>query len=157
MPRTVYNVSYCDELIKEMGLGKLDVEIYSTWGICKDTFIEWRKEHPEFKEAYQIGFAKCEAWWVSYGRQQLLDQNEKGFKYFISIMNNKFQWGKEEGGKGNTTNIQIGNMNLLNTKSESELLEILNNKLSKLNLITQTEVVEATVLSSGTSNGEHNE
>lgn len=137
----LYNETYCDNLIEEMSQGKLNIEVIAKWGISKKTFYRWVEKYPDLHDAYEIGLVHCEAWWVKFGRECAIRGDDKGFKYFISIMNNKFAWGKDDA-KGTTNQtINISNMNVLATKTETELLEILNNKLNNLNLVEQIESV----------------
>lgn len=129
-------------LLELMTQGMLDCEIYSTWKIGKATFYRWVDQYSELKEAHEEGKEQAEAWWVKRMREAFLDRDDKGFKYCIAIMNNKFGWDKGGKGEGNTTNISIGNMNVLNTKSESELLEILQSKYNEINRLNSVEVIE---------------
>ena len=143
---TKYNLDYCNILKQEMAKGKLDVEIYSTWDICKDTFYAWRREHEEFEEAYKIGFAKCESWWIGRMRECWLNKDDKGFKYCIAIMNNKFSWGKEEYTRASTVNnIQINSIGY-NQKNEQQLMEILKNKLNSMNLLEKLSDIQPDIL-----------
>lgn len=129
---SVYQDTYPDELVDLMSQGWLDVQVYAKWGICKDTFYAWLREKPELKEAYNRGFAKCEAHYINKAQSGMVDREDGGFKYFISLMNNKFGWEKGSKGDSNTTtNINIGNMNVLQQKSREDLLTYVNNMLVK--------------------------
>lgn len=44
------------------------VEIACEMDICKDTFYEWKKVHPEFSDAFRRAKLKCQAWWERQGR-----------------------------------------------------------------------------------------
>lgn len=137
-PGSIKEMDYANnhpaQLLKLMSEGKLDCEIFSELGIKKDTFYRWRRENEEFMNAFELGLPRCEAWWVSRMRQCWLNGDEKGFKYCIAIMNNKFGWGKDENTKSlvqNTVNIQ-GNMNVIQQKSQEELIEMLTSDLQYL-------------------------
>lgn len=133
----VYNTSHPELLLQLMSEGKLDCEIYAQMGIKKDTFYRWRNEYPEFKEAFELGLPRCEAWYVEKCRDCWMRGDDKGFKYFIGIMNNKFGWGKDEAAKGNTINNNLtinGQMNVIQQKTSDELIEMLQNDLEYLQL-----------------------
>ena len=132
----VYNSSHPERLLELMGEGKLDCEIYAILGLKKDTFYRWRREYPAFESAFQLGLPRCEAWYVKKCRECWERGDDKGFKYFIGIMNNKFGWGKEERYSSvtqNTINIQ-GNMNVIQQKSQEELIELIQNNTEYLQL-----------------------
>jgi len=133
-PPTYDPLVHPDELISLMEQGYIDVQIYAKWGISKDTFYTWRRTHPEFAEAHNIGMPKCEAVYVRKAQERLEAGDDAGFKYFIAIVNNKFGWGKEEGSKGNTYNIT--NMQVINSKEEYlRLVESVREQTQELNLI----------------------
>jgi hypothetical protein len=128
-----YKPEYCEELINKMALGMFDYEVFADWDISRDTFYRWLKEHPDLKQAKDIGLVKSYKWWTTEGKQRFADRDDKGFKYWISIMNNLFRdfgWGKEEGAKA-ATQINIGSMNILQ-KSPEELINIIQQDLKEL-------------------------
>jgi hypothetical protein len=139
MPSTgrpsVYQDSYPEELIKRMALGQFDYEIYADWDICKDTFYRWLREKPDLKEAYDVGLAKCLKWWSTEGKNRFGERDDRGFKYWISIMNNKFGWGKDDARVANNTQINIQNVNLLQQKNDAELIDFIKSKLEQTNII----------------------
>lgn len=127
-----YQDNMPDDLIKLMSEGALDCEIYADWDISKDTFYRWLNEKDELKEAHQRGLAKCESWWTKRMRDCFLKGDDKGFKYCIAIMNNKFGWEKgTKSGDGNTTNITIGNMNVLQQLGREGLIKNIKGLLDK--------------------------
>lgn len=140
-----YQESYPEELIKLMEQGSLDCEIFAHWGISKDTFYRWLNEYDDLKEAHAQGMAKCEAWWASKMRQSFMERDDKGFKYCIAIMNNKFNWEKgSKVGEGttNTTNININQMNVLQNKSRNDLLDYIKTMVNKHSDIIDVKLVE---------------
>lgn len=140
-PRT-YKPEYCDKMFSLLKEGALDCEISAELGVSRDTFYRWLNEYPEFKSAHDIGLEHCEAWWTKGARQRYLAGDDKGFKYFISIMNNKFKWEKGTKSEGVTTNITIGNMNVLQQKSRDGLLEYINNTINKHKDVIDVELIE---------------
>ena len=138
-----YKKEMPDQLIELMAQGKLDVQIYAQWNISKDTFYTWLNEYPDLKEAHNQGLAKCEAWYAEKAQQAMNDRDDKGFKYFISIMNNKFGWEKGNKAEGGTTNnIQIGNMNVLQQKSRTDLLDYIKTAIDKHQDVLNVEVID---------------
>ncbi len=131
-----YKEEYCQELIEMMSRGMLDVQIYAHWDISKDTFYSWKREHKEFLSAYSIGHAKCEAYYVLKAQERIEQGDDKGFKYYISLMNNKFGWGKDDRDSRTTNNILIQNMQVLNNKEDYlQLLEDVRDKAKELDII----------------------
>lgn len=130
-----YVPSYPERLLEMMAEGKLDCEIYAELGVCKDTFYVWLRTHSNFKTAHDLGMPRCEAWWTQRMRECWLRGDEKGFKYCIAIMNNKFGWGKEDAQMRGNTQINIGNVNVLNNQSEQELIQQIHAKLLKTSVM----------------------
>lgn len=119
-----------------MSKGYWNYEIAAVFDITYKTLTEWRREYEDFSEAFDKGKAKRAMFWSQLGKEAVLTKDKNfQFKPWISFMNNQMQeegWGiGEEGRRGsaNTTNININNMNVLQTKDSTELLEMLQNKL----------------------------
>lgn len=140
---TVYKDTYPDELISLMKQGWLDVQVYAEWDISKDTFYRWLREKPELQEAYDRGFAKCEAYYIRKAQEAMDNHDDKGFKYYISLMNNKFGWEKGSKASENSTTININNMNVLQNKSRDDLLTYIKDKIIKNNDIIDVQLLEA--------------
>lgn len=134
------------DLIKRMSEGQTNVEIWADWDITERSFYKWLKEHEEFKEAYELAKPKWEKKWLQKGIDYMESGKRDAFKYWAKIMGIKGskKWREGSGASNNTTNVSIGNMNILQSKSESELLEILQTKMLKLQKINPTliEVIE---------------
>lgn len=138
-----YNETYPEDLVKLMEQGMLNCEIYAKWGIHKDTFYQWINTHKEFKEAYDIGLAKCEAWWVARGRDGVSTGKGFGFNPWIAIMNNKFGWAQgSRQGEGTTNNITIGSVNLLANQSNPQLLDYIKTMTLKHQDIIDIQLIE---------------
>ena len=128
-----YKSEYCLKIVDLMERGYLNLEIAAKLGIAEKTFYDWKDRYPEFGEAFEKGYPKQFMWWMTKGREKFLEgDSDKGYKYWHAVMRNCFNYDAGEG-KGNTT-IQIGNMNVLNQKSDSELLQLLQDKLNNLKL-----------------------
>jgi hypothetical protein len=130
-----YKAEYPDILLDCMSKGMLDCEIFATLGVGKTTFYRYLKEYPDFKEAYELGLPRCEAVWARKGIDRFDEGNDKGFKYYVLVMNTKFGYRENQGPSGTTNNTQIniqGNMTVLQGKSNQELLESINSDISFL-------------------------
>lgn len=129
-----YKSEYAKLLVTYLAQGMLDCEIYDTLDICKNTFTRWRKEYPEFEEAYEQGLPKCEAWWVRKMKEKWLNGDDKGFKYCSLIMKSKFNYNESQiNGVTNNTQINIqGNMNVLDSKSTNELISAVQDNVAFL-------------------------
>ena len=143
-PPFKYKNTYPDELVALMAKGLLDVQVYANWDVSKDTFYRWLNEYPELREAHNVGLAKCEAVYI-YKAQDCLDKgDDKGFKYFISLMNNKFHW--EKGSKTDTTtNITIGNMNVLQHMTREKLIQDITGQLEKHQDLIECDIKSDTI------------
>lgn len=141
--RWKYKSTYPEELIQMMEQGMLDCEIFAEWSISKDQFYTWRREIEAMEHAFQIGLPKCEAWWTRKMRECFLKGDDKGFKYCIAIMNNKFGWEKgTKSGEGNTTNININNMNVLQQLGRDGLIKDIQLQLEKHKDIIDVRLLE---------------
>jgi hypothetical protein len=140
---TVYKDTYPEELVLLMEKGKLDVQIYAKWDVCKDTFYTWLNEKPELKEAHNRGLAKCEAFYITKAQESIEVGDDKGFKYYISLMNNKFGWEKGSKGDATTNNINIGSISVLQHMSRENLLEHIKTSITKNSEIIDVEYIEA--------------
>lgn len=130
---TVYREEMIPEMIHMMTNGAKDSWIYAHWGITKETFYSWIREKPDFKEAHDQGLPLCEVWWEQKGMELMANSDNKAFNYWIAFMNRKFGWNKSSDSQ---TNINIQNMNVLNTQSREDRLEFIKTKLQELEIIT---------------------
>lgn len=134
-----YTEEKCDELIELMAEGMLNCEIIAKWDISEKTFYRWIDTHQDFAEAYQIGLPKCEAQLVKKFRQ-MADGTLEGkhsFNALIALANNKFKWSKntkEEDTPQITNNIQIGQLNVLQSQNKVELMSFVQDKLKELEI-----------------------
>ncbi len=127
------------QVTKLMSEGFLDYQLAAKWDISESTLKRWKNNNIDFKEAYDIGLPKCEAWWADWG-QKGMQGLIKGFHFptWQSFMQTKFKWTP----KNEQPQITIGNMNVLQAKNNDELFEILNRKLSKLSNYTEIKVLD---------------
>lgn len=124
-----------EDLVKRMSEGQTDVEIFADWDVSKATFYRWRNEHPELEKAHARALPKWESAWIKKGVAFMNDGNREAYKYWAQIMGIK--GGAEyrlDKNNGSVTNVHVNQMNVLSSKSEIELTEILQNKLARLNI-----------------------
>lgn len=131
-----YAINHPHKLLELMQKGMLDCQIFAAFNIARDTFYRWLREHKDFKDSYDKGLSHCEAFWVEKMRNRFEAGDDKGFKYCIAIMNNKFGWGKDDL-KGSVTNntINVDTLNVLQNKSRENLIDeirLLGNKHKNL-------------------------
>lgn len=143
VPRLVYNPQHCEELIKWMSKGLTNIQICAKLGISEKTFYDWRRDRPEFQEAFDLGDPLRFNFLMEQGDELFLKGvNDKGYKHWQKKMSYMYRDYSPEASLGTTNNIQIANMNVLNNKSDGELLEILNQKLEKLRMLPDPTYIE---------------
>jgi hypothetical protein len=125
---------HCEDLAKRRSLGQLDCEIFAAWDISRNCFYKWLRDHEEFKEAHERSQPKWEASWVSKGVNFMEEGNDKAFRYWIAVMNNKAGWAA---GTKNAeqTQVNIQNMNVIHTGSKQELISYIKDELMSLNIL----------------------
>lgn len=132
----IYDINYCDKLINSMENGDLNCEIFAEWGISHSTFYQWKQDHSEFNEAYEIGLPKREAWWTRWGKKAFQGKM-KGFDFkpWIAFMNKNFEYNTDNN-KTNNTQININNIQVIQTKEDYQnLLEKVREQAQELNVI----------------------
>lgn len=139
-PRVTYNPAYCDDLLKYMAKGYSNLEVIAKIGIAEKTFYEWIKSEPDFKEAYDIGDPVRFSFLMQKADQLFLEGgNDKGYKHWLKKVSYMYKNYAPESvmPSGTTNNIQISNMNVLQSISndKGKLLDYINAKLLSTNLI----------------------
>lgn len=141
-----YNEGHPQRMLELFTKGSLNTQVIATLGLKKDTFYRWIREHENFKTAYEIGRARAEAFWAQQLQEMTIERNDRGAKACIMILNNNFGWGRDENSRSvtqNTINIQ-GNMNVLQQKTNQELIDVIQGDLLYLennNILPKTEVL----------------
>lgn len=141
-----YAEGHAELIIGMMEQGKFDYEIMAEFNISREPFYRWLKQYPEFGKAHEIGKPKRFVWWMTEGKKRFADSSDKGYKYWVTIMNNMFSdmgWTSEYGNK-NGTQININNMQVNQIpQTEFEVLESIKANFATLNSTTQTTYIEA--------------
>ncbi len=131
-----YTEAKDDELIELMEQGLLNCEIIALWDISDSIFYRWLKTYPSLQQAYEIGLPKCEAALVKRFRQ-MADGTLEGkhsFNALIALANNKFHWAKDSKVE-TSTNIQIGQVNILQNQTKDQLIDFIKTKVKDLEVI----------------------
>lgn len=96
-----YDPAYCKLLINHMGAGFSFESFAGVLGVSRDTLYFWAKRFPEFSDAKEIGFGKCQRKWEeiglagSIGISELKDGTKLGrfsSAAWIFNMKNRFDW-----------------------------------------------------------------
>lgn len=66
---TTYLPEYCDKIVECMGRGLSKTAFAGEIGVCRETIMNWSKEHPEFLGAVK----RAEAARVLFLEQRLID------------------------------------------------------------------------------------
>lgn len=141
-----YEKSHPERLIELMSQGLFNYEIAAEWKINRDTLVEWRKAHIDLEKAYKIGECLRFRWWMTEGKKRFAEQSDKGYKFWVTIMNNMFSdmgWISEYG-RNNATNTQINIQNMqVVQKDKTELLDSIKANFSQLWEHQKTELLES--------------
>ena len=103
--------------------------ILAAGATSRQTFYNWRKEHPEFDQACKSAELISLAFYEKVG-QMGIQGLIKGFNAtaWIMVMNNKFKDEYSRSGSGSNTEITVNTLNL----SDSEKMQKIAQKLEKL-------------------------
>lgn len=117
-----YKPEYCEMLIAHMEQGFSFTSFGGVINKCKQTLFNWVKDHPEFSEAKDIAFAKCEMWWEKQGIDGLYSHKDGpnlNGGVWIFNMKGRFGWRDQMDLSANVKNTDQ------NTESLSELVTML--------------------------------
>lgn len=71
---SVYDPSYCDDVIALGKEGKSKAQMAAHFDVSRQTIDNWATAHPEFLEALNRAMAHCQAWWEDKGQTGLTVQ-----------------------------------------------------------------------------------
>ncbi len=73
---SLYDPSYCDDVIAYGNQGMSVVEMAVAIGVCRNTLeTSWPAAHPEFLEAFTHACECSQAWWERAGRVGMIENN----------------------------------------------------------------------------------
>lgn len=87
-----YKPEYVEQLPSMFANGEDVAEVATALGVSRQTFYNWVEAYPDFKEAYEIGKQKSEAWWAKLGRAGAAGKVDIQPTVWIFNMKNKFGW-----------------------------------------------------------------
>ena len=67
--------------------GKLPASVASTFGVSKQTLHDWREQHEEFSDAWDIYRESAETWWLDLAQRQAAGEqggNAQMTKYMLA-------------------------------------------------------------------------
>ena len=145
MPIEKYSPKYCVEITKQMAAGTTDTEVIAKWGISRGTFYLWKKEHPEFNEAANIGKNMYDANMISLGRSGMMKDIDMDYRYWKDLSKHVHGLEDVKAIGTNNTQINIDTMNVLNDQSNEELIMFIRDQMEKhpeLVHVIEGEIVE---------------
>lgn len=133
-PATLYQ-DWMPEELEKLRHSMTITQVCSKWGMNRDSYYRFIKEHPEFEEAHKMGQVHFQA----FVEGRLLQISQDGevapgqFKGIAMILNNhaKEEYGQGERAGGTQINIQ-NNITNINNQTAGELEELLKKKLTYL-------------------------
>ena len=92
-----YKPEYCQLLIDHMGRGLSFRSFAGTINVGRQTTYDWIQKHPEFKEAKDIGQAKCELFYTRLGLDMTVGELEKcNATTYVWLTKNILKWTDKE-------------------------------------------------------------
>jgi transposase len=131
-----YKPEYAKMLPDMFANGEDVAEVAVELGISRQTFYVWVRKHPEFKEAYEMGKLRSEAWWCKLGREGSEGARNIQPAVWVFNMKNKFDWndkqsheitGRDGGPIETSTNINMSKL----SDEEIEALMSITDKLQE--------------------------
>lgn len=121
-----YKPEYCEMLIEHMKQGYSFDSFTGVIGKCRKTLYNWVDTHPDFKEAKEIAFGKCQMWWEKQaidGLYNFKDGPTLNQSVWIFNMKGRFGWRDQTDITAKVdSNVKTTDQN---TESISELLKLL--------------------------------
>lgn len=75
---TKYKDEYCDEIIRLGDEGKTIAQVCAVFRVSRQTLHNWKKQVPEFFEAYEVARILYEAFWTDVMSRQAQGQSTRG-------------------------------------------------------------------------------
>ena len=87
-----YKPEYVDSLPMMFANGESVAEVCVELNISRQAFYDWSDKYPDFKEAYNEGKMRSEAWWSKLGRAGAAGKVDINPTTWIFNMKNRFSW-----------------------------------------------------------------
>lgn len=136
-----YKPEYCDILPEIADTGAHVAAFCVKVGICKQTFYDWVKTYPDFKQAYEIYKVRSLAHYERLGYQGMMGEI-KGFlpKQYELVVTNKFKEEYQRVG-GSHTDVTINTINNIPLSQLQAKAKHLLNTIEEQKLINGPEVI----------------
>lgn len=109
MRPTDYRPEICDRIPDLFSEGASIVKVCHKLGICRETFYEWKRVHPEFLAACKQGEIASQTWWEDNGKDGIFGGIDKfSGSSWQFVMKNRFRkdYRDEESVQTNNTLIE---------------------------------------------------
>ncbi len=120
---TEYQDKYCSLIRMYLRQGYSKSKFCSEVGVSRDSFYRWQKEYPEFKEACNVALEDN----LAFYEEQYLEAATGNKEVNIAALKEARagQHGTPQSLETKGNNINIGSINILQQKSDEELLQVL--------------------------------
>jgi len=92
---TKYRKKYCAELIEHMEKGFSYETFGAVIGVSKQTLYNWESDNPEFLDAKELAFCRCQLFWERLGITHITNTHQ-GTRLNAQVwslnMKNRFSW-----------------------------------------------------------------
>lgn len=90
--KSLYKPEYCEQLPAMFADGASVTKVCVALGICRDTYYEWKKVHPEFASAAKLGEQRSQIWWEDKGKGGVFGEIDKfAGSSWQFVMKNRFK------------------------------------------------------------------
>ena len=97
MTKSEYDHDYPHQVKQHLAEGKNLNSFASKVGVCYSTVLNWKKRHPEFGKATEVGETKEKAWYEDKLRDKVKEGSEKSLHFALS---RRFGWREQREIKG---------------------------------------------------------
>jgi transposase-like protein len=73
---SLYNLAFCDEVVKLGAMGKSVEQISSVLGVSLRTMYQWRDNYPEFLHALDDAKVAEQTWWEDQAQAYMLEHKD---------------------------------------------------------------------------------
>lgn len=129
-----FNPEYCD-LLRTFRMRGYSISAFCSYvSISRDSFYRWKQEYPEFKEAADISDNDSEFYFEKKSHDIIEGEIEASAQQVAMLKEERArQHGVLKEKDTSKTEINIGNMNVLQNLTDEQLNLTISDKLKKLN------------------------
>ena len=125
--KVIYTPEHAKKYLNYMAAGLTQVEVAALFGVSRQCLWKWANQHPEFREAQELGYEFSLAKNIDIMRKGTMGEIKSyNVAAHNSILNNMYRqdWNRTSGNSITEANIHITN-NTLNVMSEKTTEELL--------------------------------